>query len=48
MLTSEYTTPLLGSPYYRNIGIIKVYDRNNRNYSVGEVILDLMTKISNT
>lgn len=40
MLTSEFTTPLLGSPYYRNIGIIKVYDRYNRNYSVGEVIFE--------
>lgn len=40
MLTSEYTTPLVGRPYYRNVGIIKVYDRNNRNYSVGEVIFE--------
>lgn len=27
-------------PYYRNVGIIKVYDRYNRNYSVGEVIFE--------
>ena len=40
MLTSEYTTPLVGRPYYRNVGIIKVYDRYNRNYSVGEVIFE--------
>ncbi len=40
MLTSEYTRPLVGRPYYRNVGIIKVYDRYNRNYSVGEVILE--------
>lgn len=40
MLTSEYTTPLEGIPYYRNEGIIKVYDRYNRNYSVGEVIFE--------
>ncbi len=40
MLTSEYTRPLVGRPYYRNVGIIKVYDRYNRNYSVGEVVLE--------
>lgn len=40
MLTSEYTRPLVGRPYYRNVGIIKVYDRYNRNYSVGEVIFE--------
>ena len=40
MLTSEYTTPLVGIPYYRNVGIIKVYDRYNRNYSVGEIIFE--------
>ena len=40
MLTSEYTRPLVGRPYYINVGIIKVYDRYNRNYSVGEVIFE--------
>ena len=40
MLTSEYTRPLVGRPYYRNVGIIKVYDRYNRNYNVGEVIFE--------
>lgn len=40
MLTNEYTRPLVGIPYYRNIGIINVYDRYNRNYSVGEVIFE--------
>lgn len=40
MLRSEYTTPLEGIPYYRNVGIIKVYDKYNRKYSVGEVIFE--------
>lgn len=40
MLTSEYTRPLVGRPYYRNVGIIKVYDRYNRNYNVGEIIFE--------
>ena len=40
MLTSEYTRPLVGTPYYRNVGIIKVYDSYNRNYNVGEVIFE--------
>ena len=40
MLTSAFTTPLVGRPYYRNVGIIKVYDRHNRYYSVGEVIFE--------
>lgn len=40
MLTSEYTTPLKGRPYYSSTGIIKVYDRNNRRYSVGEITLE--------
>ena len=40
MLTSEYTRPLVGRPYYRNVGIIKVYDRYNRNYNVGEIVFE--------
>ena len=40
MLTSEYTRPLTGRPYYRKAGIIKVYDRNNNRYSVGEIVLE--------
>lgn len=40
MFTSEYTRPLAGRPYYRNVGIIKVYDRYNRNYSVGEIVFE--------
>ena len=40
MLTSEYTSPLVGTPYYRNVGIIKVYDRYNRKYNVGEIIFE--------
>ena len=40
MLTSEYTRPLTGRPYYRNAGIIKVYDRNNNRYSVGEIVFE--------
>ena len=41
MRTSEYTMPLRGRPYYRNVGIIMVYDRYNRRYSVGEVIYEI-------
>ena len=40
MLTSEYITPLVGKPYYRNIGLIKVVDRFNRRFSIGEIILE--------
>ena len=40
MLTSAYTRPLVGEPYYRNIGLIKVVDRLNRSFSVGEIILE--------
>ena len=40
MLTSEYTRPLVGRPYYSNAGIIKVYDRSNRDYYVGEIIFE--------
>ncbi len=40
MLTREYISPLSGRPYYRNVGLIKVYDRNDRRYSVGEIILE--------
>ena len=40
MLTSAYTRPLVGEPYYRNIGLIKVLDRFNRRFSVGEIILE--------
>ena len=40
MLTSEYTRPITGKPYYRNAGIIKVYDRNNNRYSVGEIVFE--------
>lgn len=40
MLTSEFSKPLSGTPYYRNVGLIKVYDRNNRRYSVGEIIYE--------
>ena len=40
MLTSEYTRPLTGRPYYRSAGIIKVYDRNNNRYSVGEIVFE--------
>lgn len=38
MLTTEYITPLEGKPYYRNVGIIKAFDRNNRLYNIGEII----------
>ena len=40
MFLSEYITPLTGKPYYRSVGIIKAYDKYNRNYSVGEIILE--------
>ena len=40
MLTKELTTPLKGKPYYRNVGIIKAYDRYGRIYSVGEIALE--------
>ena len=40
MLTSVYTRPLVGEPYHRNIGLIKVLDRFNRSFSVGEIILE--------
>lgn len=40
MLTSVYTRPLVGRAYYRNIGLIKVVDRFNRRFSVGEVTLE--------
>ena len=40
MRTSEYTIPLQGKPFYQNVGIIKVYDRMNRFFNVGEVIFE--------
>jgi len=40
MLTAAYTTPLVGTPYYRNQGIIKVVDRYNRKFNVGEITLE--------
>lgn len=40
MRTSEFTTPLQGRPYYQNTGIIRVYDRMNRLFNIGEVLLE--------
>ena len=40
MYYNEYNRPLSGRPYFRNVGLIKVYDRDNNRYSVGEVALD--------
>ena len=40
MLTSVFTRPLVGMPYYMSIGLIKVVDRFNRRFSVGEIILE--------
>ena len=40
MKTSVYTRPLVGEPYYRNVGLIKVVDRLNLSFSVGEIILE--------
>ena len=37
MLASEYTTPLEGVPCFCNVGIIKVTDRENQHYNIGEV-----------
>lgn len=37
MLTASYTTPLVGTPYYINQGLIKVVDRFNRKFNVGEI-----------
>ena len=35
--TTEYTTPLEGSPYYRNVGVIKASDQHGAQYCVGEI-----------
>ncbi len=35
--TLEYTTPLIGKPYYESIGIIKAIDEKGSYYSVGEI-----------
>ncbi len=40
MLTSEYTTPLDGKPYYRSVGIIQVYDKIDYKYNIGEIIFE--------
>ena len=40
MYTNEYTIPLTGNPYYRNTGVIKLYDKYGRNYNVGEIIFE--------
>ena len=40
MKTSVYTRPLVGEPYYRNVGVIKVVDRLNHSFSVGEIVLE--------
>lgn len=37
MLTAAYTTPLVGTPYYISQGLIKVVDRFNRRFNVGEI-----------
>ena len=37
MRTAEYTTPLQGNPYYRNVGVIKVIDAKDNWYNVAEV-----------
>ena len=36
-LTSEYTTPLTGKPYFESVGIIKAIDEKGSSYSVGEI-----------
>lgn len=40
MLTSEYTTPLDGKPYYKSVGIIQVYDKIDYKYNIGEIIFE--------
>ena len=35
--TSEYTTPLNGTPYYVSTGVIKAVDKNGYRFSVGEI-----------
>ena len=40
MLTSEYTTSLDGTPYYRSVGIIQVFDKHNFKYNIGEIIFE--------
>lgn len=37
MLTSEYTTPLKGVPYFRSVGVIKAFDQSANQYNIGEV-----------
>lgn len=41
MRTTEFTTPLVGTPYHRSVGIIKVYDEYGNNYNVGEIIYEI-------
>lgn len=36
-LTSDYTTPLTGNPYYRSTGIIKAADLNGARYCIAEI-----------
>lgn len=40
MRTSEFTNPLKGKPYYQSSGIIRVFDRMNRHFNVGEIIFE--------
>ncbi len=35
--TTEYTTPLPGTSYYTNTGVIKCYDENGSHFPVGEI-----------
>ena len=37
VLAREYTMPLEGIPYFCNVGIIKVADRENQHYNIGEI-----------
>lgn len=40
MQHNEYNTPINMRPYFRNIGLIKVYDRDNNTYLVGEIVFE--------
>ncbi|MBQ3028231.1 MAG: recombinase family protein [Lachnospiraceae bacterium] len=35
--TTDYTTPLPGTPYYTSTGIIKCFDENDAHFPIGEI-----------
>ena len=40
MLAAEYTTPIVGIPFFRSVGIVKAVDRNKNKYNVAEVAFE--------